>query len=99
MPTTTESILGRAHTCGKPGCTTKVLSVELGGLKKAGGGTIVSVDVEPATVVYDHESALVAVQCTRTGLVGSKITVHQARGLMAAGLVRHLHECVGTRRS
>lgn len=98
MSTTTESILGRSHACGKPGCAQRILRVTLTGLAKDGGGTVVSVDEAPVSKAHDFESSLVAVQRTISGHTGGKVTPHVARGMLATGMVHRLHVCIGARR-
>jgi tRNA A37 threonylcarbamoyladenosine modification protein TsaB len=67
--------------------------VTLTGLKRDGGGSEVSVVAEPATKVSDREIGLIAVSRGKGGLTGGRVTVHRARGMLAAGLVHRLHVC------
>lgn len=65
----------------------------LTGPKNRGGGTEVSVAVQPASKVYDHESSLIHVTPSKGGLTGEKVPPRRAHVLVHLGVIHRLHEC------
>lgn len=95
MSTTTEPRLGQPGVCRvRPSCGARVYNnVTLTGLRRDGAGNEVSVGAEPVTEVHDHTKGLIAVFRDKDALVGRRVTVHQARGMLAPGLVHREHTC------